>query len=258
MINIDQLKRLVELLSNKNQNGQFTPARFNDAVKASEIELFNDYYGLSQQSQNGRTANDVYWQANEYSSNVLRPFLEPPTTITIDQNGYAQKPINFVQLSSMRVSYTNGSSNVQNTQNCEGSFVDCEVECEDQETNVVIKEMEAKFVNDSELGKRLESTFLQPSLDFPIFVIYRDRFRFYPASLNTATITYLRKPIHAVWNFTVSAQGRPIYNPVTSIDSEFDENMLNELAHRICSRLGIHLSRQDLLQYSEARQQQGG
>ena len=255
MINVDELKRFVELISNKNQNGQFSVERFNDALPKAEMQLLNEFYGLPQRSNNGRTANDQYWQSTEYASNVIRKFLVPPTTIIVDGNGYAQKPSNFFQLSSMRVAFDiSQEQHINNS--CNDTFLDCadEGDCIDTINSPSIgKEVGAEFVPDAEIEMRLSSNIIAPTQAFPIFCVYENVFKFYPESTGQAKLTYIRYPVRSRWGYTISPSGRPVYDPATSTDSEFDYNLINELAMRICSMLGIHLSRVELLQYAEGK-----
>lgn len=278
-INVDKIKRFVELISNKNQNGQFTIDRFNLALQQAEIELFNEYYGLPQRSQGGRTANDMYWQSTERMSNNLVPFLKK-VNININALGEAQRPSDFCLYSSMRASFVT-ESNISNysdsqfnkdTKSCIGTIIDCkdDEDCtlnsnssnNTSETNNINnsdcgKEVEVEFLPDSEIGQRLSSSILYPTKSFPAFSVYDTHFKFYPCSLGIARLTYLRYPRKPEWKYIIGSKGRPVYDSVSSIDSEWGENNLNEIAIRICSYLGIHLSRADLLNYSETQQQNG-
>lgn len=276
-INVDRIKRFVELISNKNQNGQFTIDRFNLALQQAETELFNEYYGLPQRSQNGRSANDMYWQSTERMSNNLVPFLKK-VNININAQGEAKRPLDFCLYSSMRASFVSDSNIYKykesqfnkETKSCIGTIIDCKEEDDcfndtqsssaspsDISTSDCGKEVEVEFLPDSEIGQRLSSSILYPSKSYPAFSVYDSHFKFYPCSLGIAKLTYLRYPAKPEWKYKTNPNGRPVYDPAASIDSEWGENNLNEIAVRVCSYLGIHLSRVDLLNYAEAQQQNG-
>ena len=266
MINVDRIKRFVELISNKNQNGQFTVDRFNLALQQAEQELFNEYYGLPNRSLNGRTQNDMFWESNEKTKNTLRPFIKK-TSLIINSNGEATVPLDFVHASSMRTKYIKESIDTNENNLCNTSVISCDNDSDCYKyfneistihiaRNDFDKEVEVEQVRDMELGQRLSSSIISPSRSYPIYISYDSYFQFYPSGVGIATLTYLRKPRKSIWNFT-SVNNRPIYDSSTSIDSEFGEECLNEIVMRICNYLGINLSNTLLMQYSDKMQQEG-
>ncbi len=223
-MNINTLFQLVLTAINKNQ-GVWAIPRFNSAVESASLEYFLDCIGQSQQSKNGQQVNDMVFQSNERISNNLRLLIPPPLILQVNAQGQATRPTDFVYTSSIR--FFQGQ-----------------------------RQVEVKFVRDNNLAERLDSELLQPDKNYPIYCIYDGFFQFYPKDLIRVSLTYLRKPVTPVWNFTL-VNNRPVYDPITSVDPEFPDECLNELAMRVCSLMGLNIREQQIIQYAEQQKSQG-
>lgn len=85
---------------------------------------------------------------------------------------------------------------------------------------------------DDRLGNKLSSSYDAPSTEFPIYVRYNTYLQFYPITLGAATLTYLKKPTAAKWNYTL-VSGRPVYSSGTSVQpvwSDLDIDAITMLA----------------------------
>jgi hypothetical protein len=106
---------------------------------------------------------------------------------------------------------------------------------------------------DGQWAEASRSTIVPPERR-PIANEQNDHFRFLPADLKIY-LTYLKKPTYPVYGFTRS-DGVPVYNPLTSTDTEFTELALPDLVHRICLYAGFNLERNDVMQYMAAASNQ--
>lgn len=89
-----------------------------------------------------------------------------------------------------------------------------------------------------------------------LFLLFFDTYlQFYPADVGRVEFTYLRKPIDPVWNFTV-VNGRPVYDPTTSVDLEAPDEAVDEIAMIALSLFGINIRDQELISFSEAQKAQ--
>lgn len=223
-ININTIKEICELVVNKNQSGSLTPARFNTACQSVNWEWFNFCYGQPVLSKNGQQSNDMFWQSTEKITNNLRPFIKK-VVLQIDQTGKANKPTDFVQTSSVRYWYGT-------------------------------KQIEVQMINDGGISTYTGSELFTPTKYNPIYCVYDDRIQFYPKDLGRVEFTYLRKPATPIWGYT-TVNGRPVYDATASVDFEYPEENVNEIAMRICSLWGISIRENQITQYTEQQQQQG-
>lgn len=57
---------------------------------------------------------------------------------------------------------------------------------------------------DDRLPNKLSSSVDAPTLEFPIYVRYNTYLQFYPLTLATAVLTYLKQPTPSFWNYTLA------------------------------------------------------
>lgn len=93
------------------------------------------------------------------------------------------------------------------------------------------------------------SYILSPSLAFPASTIYVDsanlqkvEFSPVPTSGNyTFTLVYMRKPIKALFNYTVTSTGNIAYNDSGSINIDIDDRYFSDIITRALMYIGISL-----------------
>lgn len=218
MLNINELYISVQNFANKEQRGFISPSQFNDFAYRAVMESFMQ--------------KSLVYQSTQKISDDLRPFIKP-TTLDVDPQGRVLYPDDYVHMSSVKY-----------------------VNVKQVDKKVVRKLVELIPVDDNELGYRLNSTIVPPSKDFPILVYYDEYMKVFPEDLLRVEVTYLREPIKPIWAFTL-VNNRPVYDPDNSVDIEFPREMHNELMIKILSYVGINLREGVLMQYAEAKNQQG-
>lgn len=218
MLNINELYISVQNFANKEQRGFISPSQFNDFAYRAVMESFMQ--------------KSLVYQSTQKISDDLRPFIKP-TTLDVDAQGRVLYPDDYVHMSSVKY-----------------------VNVKQVNKQVVRKLVELIPVDDNELGYRLNSTIVPPSKDFPILVYYDEYMKVFPEDLLRVEVTYLREPIKPIWAFTL-VNNRPVYDPDNSVDIEFPREMHNEIMIKILSYVGINLREGVLMQYAEAKNQQG-
>jgi hypothetical protein len=110
---------------------------------------------------------------------------------------------------------------------------------------------------ESELPKILDSTIVNPTLDYPI-VVYRDTdAHVFPTTLTDAiTFVYLKSPNTPEWVDT-GAGSRPVYDSGASTDFDFEAPMFIQIVARILPHVGMNLKEEQLAQYGIAFEQKG-
>jgi hypothetical protein len=106
-------------------------------------------------------------------------------------------------------------------------------------------------IDNTKLETCLNSTIDNPTNVYPIYVEYANNFKIYPYTIpGPVTMEYYRYPATPIWNYTV-VNGVPTYNPIGSVDFEWDLSEIVRLTQRILSYMSISIRDVDVLQYSE-------
>ena len=74
-----------------------------------------------------------------------------------------------------------------------------------------------------------------------------DTFIVYPSTVSNCQLTYLSQPNTVVWNYSL-VNGRPVYNPVGSVDFQWDTTELYRIVARVCKYMGISIRDGELAQ----------
>ena len=165
MATISEIFNLIKYKATKSGfNGVFSPEDFNLLFPRSEVKLFNRLY------------NDYY--KTQRVSDALSPFMSDATAITgIPTSGATAGQYTFPTDLFHVDSLTHTISGVQ---------------------------YEVTRVEKDRLANNLSSVIEAPSLEFPIYTQYSTFLQFYPITLATATLVYLKKPRTSVFGYTLN------------------------------------------------------
>lgn len=94
----------------------------------------------------------------------------------------------------------------------------------------------------------LNSSIDAPTNTNPIYVELADAFEIYP-TLSPVKLTYLAFPQTVFWNYTL-VQGHPVYNPLGSVDFQYDDTEILRLTMRILKYMGVSIRDNELQQYA--------
>jgi len=238
MININDLYKFVQFISNKEQSGYVKPSEFNMAVDRAQMQLFMERYNNPAEYQPGRPIPRVSYQQTQKISDDLRPFIKKSVK-TLASGKLLWSTLNdYIHISSLRVNYNS-------TNNC---------------GETTTKKKGVKVVDDAELSTYLDSSLLKPTDRYPIAAIYNGYLQLYPETINKLEITYLSRPQRPsdgeFWKYSIS-NDLPIYNPSASTNLAWSDELFNEIAIRVLSFIGINLRETVLSQYAEVKKTQG-
>lgn len=201
---IEEIHTFVNFLTGKGQTGYFSPEEIDGAVYEASKDLFNDRY--VQFAQTKRLTDD------------LSPFKSNPTLLTIDTDGHADKPVDYLYA----VAITSGA------------------------TNVKVEEIEDAFI-----GNELNDPLCGPEVEYPICAFYDEYIQFYPITgLSNVKITYLKSPVKPLWAYTI-VNDRPVYDDASSVDVEWNAQNIRELTTRTLKYLGVTLREGELVQFAQ-------
>lgn len=117
------------------------------------------------------------------------------------------------------------------------------------------KMIPVKKISIEEWGDYDVSQLMVPTNRFPKFSEFGNSLKFLPRNLGLIEFDYFRTPVAPVWGFTTT-NNRPVYNPATSTNFEWDEFAENAVAAIYLSLIGVNLKDVELSQFSQMYKQE--
>lgn len=217
-MSIDEIYKIILYIAGKDQKGNITPASFNLLINESSLEYFNFLIGGVEQFQYGSPKARIELGQNRDLMQRLAPFIPSPSSLAVDATtGKLNYPTDYVAVVALTKSDANKTA--------------------------------IKWVQSDELNAHLSSV-IDPIPDYPIYLTEATNFQFYPVTIGTVLLSYLHKPVTAVWAFTLDGNGRPIYNAGASVDLNWKEIDQSEIIARCLRKIGVNLNQRDIQQYS--------
>jgi hypothetical protein len=219
---VDQAYNIVKFITNKNQSGSVSPAEFGRIMTAA-VHQFTDYLlGQDNQYVPGRPQPRVGLGNSQRVRQSLSVLIDAPATLAI-VDGRAAYPTDHLYTDAMYQS--NGYSKI-------------------------------KFVEQDKVQAYVEST-IDPIETNPIFLLERDGYLFYPTTLTSAKVSYVRKHPDIVWNYEADANGRPQYKASGSAHPLFSDADMMEVIARALRMVGVNLQSAAVTQYAQEVKQVG-
>lgn len=113
-----------------------------------------------------------------------------------------------------------------------------------------------KYVQQNYLSSYYNSK-INPIATNPIYLIEELGFRFYPTTLGNARLNYVRTPPTIVWAYTLDGNGRPVYDPIKSVDCVFYETDQLDIIGRALAMVGVSLDANAISQFAQQIKIQG-
>jgi len=223
---IDEVYKFINFIVKKsNAGGYVTPSEFNLLINRAQIQYFNKLYGNQNDYRYDRPVPKISYAVTEKISNSLSPFLSDKTTVTIDANGQCTTPTDMIQM-------------VAVTKEVSG------------------KENEITRVEQDRVANNLSSYYDAPDTEFPIYAQLRTKLQFYPKTLASASVIYLKKPTNMAWAFT-TVSGRYVYDSLLSVQPLWSDVDMNEVMYIALSYIGVNLKDQEVSQFANIKTQTG-
>jgi hypothetical protein len=229
-MNINEVYKFAQLCVNKNQSGFLTPNDFNLNLPRAYSEWITKTY------ENSKPNDTTGYEDNQKTTDDLSFLKVPEKVVSLDSTGSFSKPDDYLHMNYMSFN---------------------KAYLEDGVTQVDVKGID--IVRDNELPKFLGSHIYKKSLsrrNYIMATIGADNIRIYPNDIQRVNFSYLRKPVDPFWAFILE-RGRPVYDPVNSIDLEAPDEAVNEIVMMTLSYAGINLREPELVNYSEMMKEQG-
>jgi hypothetical protein len=116
-------------------------------------------------------------------------------------------------------------------------------------------EVEVKESKDKSWGEVMTSQLLKPTRRFPKFMQFSGQFRFLPRDIGIVMLDYFSTPVTPNWAYTI-VSGRPVYDPINSVDFQWNTFALNEIAMIYLQLIGINIKDSALSEFAVSFQQE--
>tara|TARA_R100001460_G_scaffold18135_6_gene38537 strand:- start:847 stop:1821 length:975 start_codon:yes stop_codon:yes gene_type:complete len=116
---------------------------------------------------------------------------------------------------------------------------------------------ELQRVDRGELYHLLSSNLTKPTTTNPIYTYENNQITVYPASItNGLSVSYIRKPIPPVWNYSSGSNNSYVFNASTSFNFELHPAEQTELILKILLYAGVVVKNPEIIQVAASQIQQ--
>lgn len=215
-MSIDDIYKLCLFAIKKNNNGDLKPVDFNRLINAAQKQWLAYMLGNIQTYQPGRPIASHELGNNRTLRQRITPVIYGYILDVNATTGMSPYPGDFLQVDSMYSIY--GVKRV-------------------------------RFSEQNQLDSFYNSV-IDPIASNPIYLVKDTGFQFYPTSQWQARLSYVREPPRVEWAYTEDVHGRPVYDPVHSIDPVFDDLTVLEIIVRVLALVGLNLQVAAVIGYS--------
>ena len=116
-------------------------------------------------------------------------------------------------------------------------------------TNGAIATQELERVDRTELYHLLSSNLTKPTQSYPIYIYEKNQITVSPSAIVSGiTVSYIRKPLPPIWNFTQAASGQYQFEANTSFNFELHSSEQTELILKILLYAGVVVKDPQIIQ----------
>ena len=279
-VNVDIVYKTVLLILNKEQRGNMTPDEFNKVATQVQLEIFESYFDTLNQQVRRPDNDTEYGDRIKNVDQDLSVFKTYGNATYVPGGGYFTLPtisglgsatqtftgdgitssfpftsITSSQLSSGIIAVTiNGISTT--AYSISGNNI-IFITIPALNDSIIVTATPEDFyrlgtviyqnTKEAQLSQRSELLYLNstplvaPTTTYPIYLYENNKLYLYPVSITSdITISYLRKPLDVIWNFTIpTGQNYYQYNPVNSVNFELSKTEQANVVLRILLYSGV-------------------
>lgn len=217
---VEELRIFINAIANRDQTGNsVTPDEYNSYLARANEDKFRIETGIRE------VQTPIYFQNSQLSTDALAPFIERGFSIT-GTSGVFILPSNYRHAISMF--YIDGTGRSRTI------------------TALNIDEYDAIQGNPVK----------PPTAEYPYATQYGNLINVSPATIAVIRLSYLRKPAVPKWGY-ITSQDEPVYDPLTSVQMEWNEEYQIDVARIILGYMGINFQDAFLYQAIEAQKAKG-
>jgi hypothetical protein len=233
-MNLGELYDFLRYVSNKEQMGDsISPSAYNTMLKAANLDLFKRMYDIPERYQVGMPISKISFELTQKLIDSTSTFKETKEILT-DSSGKAPYPSDYIHMTAVLSKRYERSS-------------DCEF---------VVYSGSTEGLKENQIADRISNSITIPTRRDACYVLNSDNIQFYPEEKGMYTIRYIRLPKTPEFGYDI-IDDEIVYNPATSTEIEWGEEMHLDIARQCLVYMGKNLSDQALLQYSEQHNETG-
>lgn len=219
---VDNIYSYTKFLTNKNQSGGISATDLFNAWNGEQAMFHQDRVGRWQKQNVAKTGIMSGMVEDELTISQLAPFIIPGTIAIAGGMGF--KPADYIYGMALRINGAKVFSVTHDT---------------------------IYAVNDDVIDP--------PSIpdDRYYYTEYLTYFLFMPSAVTTFNLDYVAETNDIVWGFTLDADGRPVYNPATSIQPKWNKNTVIEITRRTMKSFGLHFDSREFENFGQSNIQTG-
>lgn len=201
-------------IANKHQSGYLSPLEFQNSFTLAQTQYHQELVDvLMGWDSNGKKIKNIPANTKQVKQK-LSPFIVKVNNASVNGSGELTKPPDLECITAMRT--TDNKKRIWR-------------------------------VEEERLPAHLSST-IDPIESNPIYEEQDGLYQLYPVTIGNVNFEYIRKPTPVVYGFTL-VDNRPVYDPGTSVQSEFSDGEISNLLIRVLFMFGISIQAQNLTQY---------
>ena len=279
-VNVDIVYKTVLLILNKEQRGNLTPDEFNKVATQVQLEIFESYFDTLNQQLRRPDNDTEYGDRVKNVDNSIAVFKTYGNATYVPAGGYFTLPttsgagsatqtltgdgtavsfpftsITSSQLQTSVIAVTiNGVSTTAYTIsganiifNTIPALNDAIIVTATPEDFYKLGTVIYKDSNEAQLSQRNELLYLNnnplltPSKTYPIYLYENHKLYLYPKTIiSDISVSYLRKPVDVIWNFTVpTGQSYFVWDPTNSTNFELSKTEQANIILKILLYSGV-------------------
>lgn len=296
-VNVDIVYKTVLLIMNKEQRGNLTPDEFNKVATQVQLEIFESYFDTLNQQLRRPDNDTEYGDRIKNVDNNIAVFKTYGDATYVPTGGYFTLPttsglgtavqtltgdgvaisfpftsITSSQLQTSVIAVTiNGVSTTAFTIsganiifNSIPALDDAIVVTATSEDFYRLGTVIYKNSNEAQLSHRNELLYLNnnplvaPTKTYPIYLYEDSKLYLYPQTITSdISVSYLRKPVDVIWNFTVPAgQSYFVWDPTNSTNFELSKTEQANIILKILLYSGVVIRDPSIVQIAAQQVQQ--
>lgn len=265
MINVNEVKQYAEFLAKKWQSGgQMSPDEFNLTLPNVVRDIVRKYYGVPEEYRVGDPQSHISYEVTQLVKDYLSA-LKPVVTLTVDADGFAPLPDDYLHKSALRYRY----ATVSKVNKYKQAVADgVSKECNDTNTLQVAKDkivnsettwkwVPVRVLTDEQFDWEGASIVRTPTKEYPIARFEAGKIQFMPQDLGKVDFSYIRYPLKPVWGYTVATNGVATYDAATSVNIELPEICGSEVVMALLQKIGISIREPMLINWADKTRQMG-
>jgi len=232
---IDEVYRLVQTFSNKEQRGFIAPKDFNLLAKQAELELYNKRLSIVMEKSQPKKVAGYYSESLSplVAEQDISPFLlqtefdiEDFNTPTLGATGKTND-FNYIKLI---YALPSDELNIN--------------------TNIPVE-----IVSVDNLQQVLRSSLAKPSIEYPVALLSggtsgsNKRISVFPDTISKLYIWHYTYSNNPKWNY-VTIAGKPVYDASSSVGFMLSPNTHGEIVIKILEYLGVSIREAEVTQYA--------